>query len=99
MPEAPTLLPTAPPTRIFRLDLFTGYLKIGLLGFGGVAPWSRNIIVEEQGWLPAEDYAAILGFGQRLPGANTVNAAVINGDRFQGVTGGLIALAASPPSW
>ena len=94
MLEAPTLSPTAPPTGITRLDLFTGYLKIGLLGFGGVAPWSRKVTVEERRWLSDEDYAAVLGFGQDLPGANAVNAAVIIGDRFHGVTGSLIAVAA-----
>ena len=94
MPEAPILSPTSPPTEITRLDLFTGYLKIGLLGFGGVAPWSRKVIVEERGWLSDEDYAAVLGFGQVLPGANTVNAAMIIGDRFKGVTGSPIAVSA-----
>ena len=92
--------PPAPPPRanlrgqVSRAELFAAYLKIGLMGFGGVAPWARRVIVEERRWLNDEDYAAVLGFGQVLPGANTVNAAVIIGDRFQGPAGSVIAVSA-----
>jgi chromate transporter len=80
--------------RVTRLELFGGYLKIGLLGFGGVAPWARRVIVEERRWLDDREYAAILGVGQILPGANTVNAAAMIGDRFQGAAGAVIAVCA-----
>jgi chromate transporter len=75
-----------------RLALFLGFLKIGLLGFGGVAPWARHVIVEERRWLSERDYAALLGVGQVLPGPNTLNAAVMIGDRFQGAMGALLAV-------
>lgn len=74
-----------------RLQLFLGFAKIGLLGFGGVAPWARHIIVEEKRWLDEREYASILGIGQVLPGPNTVNSAIIIGDRFHGTTGSAIA--------
>jgi len=64
------------------------------MGFGGVAPYVRRVIVEERHWLTDEEYAAIFGFGQILPGANTINAAVIIGDRFQGALGSAIAVTA-----
>ena len=79
---------------VSRIELASGFLKIGLVGFGGVAPWARRVIVEERRWMSEADYAAILGVGQILPGANTVNAAVIIGERFQGPLGSLIAVAA-----
>jgi chromate transporter len=28
-------------------ELFLGFAKIGLLGFGGIAPWTRHLIVGE----------------------------------------------------
>lgn len=31
--------------------LFAGFLKIGLMGLGGVGPVARHIIVTERGWL------------------------------------------------
>ncbi|WP_199084767.1 chromate transporter [Bosea sp. ASV33] len=80
-------------------DLFTGFLKIGLMGFGGVGPVARHIIVAERNWLDDRAYAELMGICQALPGANTVNAAVMLGDRFRGGTGALtcvFALMAMP---
>ena len=79
-------------TSVSLLELFLGFLKCGLLGFGGVAPWARHIIVEERKWLSGRDYAALLGVGQALPGANTVNAAVMIGDKFQGAAGSVVCV-------
>ena len=75
-----------------RTELFLGFAKIGLLGFGGVAPWARHIVVAEKKWLTERDYASILGVGQVLPGPNTVNSAIIIGDHFQGTAGALLAV-------
>jgi chromate transporter len=77
---------------VSKRELFVGFLKIGLLGFGGIAPWARHVIIEERRWLTEKEFAAILGIGQILPGPNTMNAAVMIGDRFQGVTGVLLCL-------
>ena len=75
-------------------ELAVGFLEIGLFGFGGVAPMARHVIVEKRRWLDDRDYAALLGVGQILPGANTVNAAVLIGDRFRGVPGAFVAVTA-----
>ena len=96
MPQMTQSAATAPPA---VADLFTGFLKIGLMGFGGVGPVARHIIVAERGWLDDRAYAELMGICQALPGANTVNAAVVLGDRFRGVTGALacvFALMAMP---
>jgi chromate transporter len=78
--------------QISKAELFLGFLTIGLLGFGGVAPWVRHVIVEERRWLSDKEFAEVLGVGQILPGPNTVNAAVIIGDHFQGPIGVLLCL-------
>jgi len=77
---------------VSRTALFLGFAKIGLLGFGGVAPWARHVIVGEKRWLSEREYASILGVGQVLPGPNTVNSAIIIGDHFQGTVGALSAV-------
>jgi chromate transporter len=77
---------------VSKSELFFGFLKIGLLGFGGIAPWARHVIIEERRWLTEKEFAAILGIGQILPGPNTMNASVMIGDRFQGITGALLCL-------
>ncbi len=69
------------------------FLKIGLLGFGGVAGWLRPILVEERGWLSDHELAELFGAGSVLPGANAVNLAVMFGDRCQGVFGSAAAVS------
>ena len=87
--------PTQPscPLPIRRLDLFLGFAKVGLLGFGGVAASARYVIVEDRAWLSERDYAELIGLGQVLPGPNTINAAVMLGDRQHGPAGSVIAVA------
>jgi len=86
--------PTRPsPIPISRTQLFLGFLKIGLLGFGGVAAIARHVIVEDRAWLSEKDYASLLGIGQILPGPNIVNVSIMIGDRFQGPLGSLCALS------
>lgn len=76
-----------------RAALFLGYLKMGLLGFGGVAAIARHVVVVERRWLTERDYAEIMGVGQLLPGPNVGNAAVIIGRRFHGLAGVLLTTA------
>lgn len=89
------MLPASPPPplHVSRRQLFLGFLKIGLLGFGGVAAIARHVLVEDRKWLSEKDYASVLGIGQILPGANVVNASVMIGARFHGVLGSVIALS------
>lgn len=81
-----------PVRTVSRTDLFLGFLSLGLLGFGGIAPWARHVIVERRRWLTEHDYASFVGLGQVLPGSNTINASVLIGQRFQGTTGAVIAV-------
>lgn len=77
---------------VSKMELFLGFMKIGVLGFGGVAPWARHIIVEERAWLNEREFAAVLGIAQILPGPNTMNAAVIIGNQFQGAAGAVLCV-------
>ena len=74
-------------------DLFWGFLKIGMMGFGGVAMIARHVIVVDRGWLDEREYAALLGFGQVLPGANVTNMAIILGKRHAGLWGIVAAVS------
>ena len=79
---------------ITRPALFASFLKMGLLGFGGVLPWARRVIVDERRWLGDREFAELIGLCQVLPGPNVVNLAVIIGARTHGAIGSLIAVAA-----
>src|SRR6266498_1637860 len=72
-------------------ELFFGFLKVGLSGFGGVLPFARRMIVEERRWLTEAEFLDVLSLSQFLPGPNIVNVSVIVGRRFQGVAGSFAA--------
>jgi len=42
------------PKTLTPRQLFIGFSKIGLSGFGGVLPWARRTIVEQEKWLTSE---------------------------------------------
>jgi chromate transporter len=78
--------------QITKAELFLGFLKVGVMGFGGVGPWVRQVVVEERRWLDDREFAEVSGAGQVLPGGNTSNAAIFIGNRFQGAGGALACL-------
>src|SRR5437870_9396440 len=75
----------APPATVSTSELFVGFLKIGLSGFGGVMPFARRMIVEQRRWLSELEFLDVLSLSQFLPGPNIVHMPVIIGRRFQGV--------------
>jgi chromate transporter len=73
-------------------ELFTGFLLLGLIGFGGVLPLARRMVVEDRRWLSADEFTDLLGLCQFLPGGNIINMSVAIGMKFQGVAGAFAAL-------
>ncbi|HEX4556370.1 MAG TPA: chromate transporter [Xanthobacteraceae bacterium] len=73
-------------------ELFLGFGKIAVCGFGGVLAWSRRVIVQERGWMSPEEFNEQLALCQVLPGPNIVNFSVMFGSRAAGVLGSLAAL-------
>ena len=71
--------------------LFFGFSSVGLSGFGGVLPFARRMLVEQRGWLSAEEFNAQLGLCQFLPGPNVINLAVVVGKRYCGLAGAIVA--------
>ena len=72
--------------------LFLGFLGLGLMGFGGVLPLARHMLVEQRRWLTSAAFSELLGLCQFLPGGNIVNLSVAVGLEFQGIAGALAAL-------
>jgi chromate transporter len=81
----------APPVVVSTTELFVGFLKIGLSGFGGVMPFARRMIVEQRRWLSELEFLDVLSLSQFLPGPNIVNVSIIVGRRFRGVAGAIAA--------
>lgn len=74
-------------------EMFLGWGKVGLMGFGGVTAWARRMVVEERRWLDDREYAALLGICQILPGPNTPNLCVVLGQRYAGLPGAIVSVA------
>jgi chromate transporter len=88
-PSAAPPIAGPPPT---VTNLFTGFLGVGLMGFGGVLPLARRMIVEQRRWLTAGEFADLLALCQFLPGGNIINLSVAIGLRFRGPRGALAAI-------
>ena len=48
-------------------ELFMGFMKLGLMGFGGVLPLAHRMIVDDRKWLNIEEFTHLLGVCQLLP--------------------------------
>ena len=75
------------------LDLFLAFSGMAVIGFGGVLPWARRMLVEQKGWLSPGEFNEALSLGQFLPGANIINVSVVVGQRFRGPLGSLASVA------
>jgi chromate transporter len=72
-------------------ELFFGFLSIGARSFGGVMPWAHRVLVEERRWISQEDFTAVVGLCQFLPGPNIGNASIVLGRRWFGIQGSIVA--------
>jgi len=73
-------------------DLSIAFTGIAVMGFGGVLPWARRMLLEQRRWLTAEEFTELLSLGQFLPGGNIVNVSIVVGQRFRGPLGSLAAV-------
>ncbi|MDR3522040.1 MAG: chromate transporter [Acidocella sp.] len=74
------------------MQLFRGFALIGLLGFGGVLPWARYILVDQQNWMDDASFTELLTLGQFFPGPNIANVGVIYGRRTNGFAGACLSV-------
>jgi chromate transporter len=84
-PQPTIIIPTVP-------DLFLGFVKIALSGFGGVLAWARRVIVAERRWMTADEFNELFALCQFLPGPNIVNFSIIYGFRVRGASGAAAAV-------
>ena len=73
-------------------EIFTAFFGIAIVGFGGVLPWARRMLVEQRGWLTPEEFVEALSLAQFLPGGNIINLSVAVGQRFRGPAGAIVAV-------
>jgi chromate transporter len=82
--------PVAAPS---ALRLALTFNRIALASFGGgLSAWSRQVVVEDRGWMTDEEFLSAMTICRVLPGANQVNLAVFVGTKLRGAAGALAAV-------
>lgn len=96
---ADTAMGPAPPTAT-PMQLFWGFASIGILGFGGVMPWVRWLLVERRRWCDEEEFVNLFALANFLPGGNVVSVSVLLGSRMAGFPGAVAAVTGlvAPPA-
>src|SRR5690606_18386312 len=87
-----TVSPNTEPVVPTTMELFLGFLGLGMMAFGGALPLAHRMLVERKCWLSEEAFTEMLGLCQFLPGGNMINMSVAVGMRFRGVRGGIAGL-------
>ena len=78
------------------LDLFIGFLKVGLFSFGGAygaIPLIRDVVLH-YGWMDEEALVNMIAISESTPGPIMVNLATYVGCSKAGVPGGILATLA-----
>ncbi|MBQ3532530.1 MAG: chromate transporter [Oscillospiraceae bacterium] len=76
------------------LELFLAFAKVGVMTFGGgyaMLPILQREIVENKGWATDEELTDYFAIGQCTPGVIAVNTATFIGQKYKGITGGIVA--------
>jgi len=73
-------------------ELFLGFFKITMSGFGGVLAFARREFVITRRWMTPDEFNDLFALCQFLPGPNIVNLSIIYGVRLYGVRGAAAAL-------
>jgi chromate transporter len=72
--------------------IFREFLLIGAVSFGGgIVAYERILLVDKRKWLSPDAFMATLAISQTMPGLNSVNLALLAGDRLRGFWGACAA--------
>ena len=82
------------PRHVSMTELFTGFLIVGLMGFGGLATSAYHMIVEKRRWVDQKEFVEMFAICSLLPGGNFMNATIMVGARYQGALGSVVAMSA-----
>lgn len=78
--------------KISLFSIFKKFLYIGSISFGGgIIAYVRELIVKNEKWLTEDEFLVLLSIGQTMPGLNSVNVAILLGDKLRGPLGSIAA--------
>ncbi len=76
------------------LELYTIFLKIGILAFGGgyaSIPLIQRYIVDDYHWLSMLEFLDLVSISQMTPGPIAINSATFVGQKVAGLIGSIVA--------
>ena len=79
-------------------NLFVGFFRIGILGFGGgptMIPLVHAECVKKYGWITDDEFSDVLAMGNALPGPIATKMASYIGYKVKGLIGASIAIMAT----
>lgn len=76
------------PSQITLHQIFWQFLVIGAISFGGgIVAYLKNLLVTRDRWVSDDEFIVMLSISQTMPGLNSVNIAILMGDRVRGALG------------
>ncbi len=82
-----------PTQRVSLVALFVEFLLIGAVSFGGgIVAYEKILLTEKKKWLSQDEFMAALAISQTMPGLNSVNLAILAGDKLRGTLGAFVAM-------
>jgi len=79
--------------KVSLITLFVEFLLIGAVSFGGgIVAYEKILLTEKKRWLSQDEFMAALAISQTMPGLNSVNLAILAGDKLRGSLGAFVAM-------
>ena len=78
--------------RISLHQIFWQFFVVGAISFGGgIVAYLRELLVTRYRWVDNDEFIVMLSISQTMPGLNSVNIAILMGDRLRGALGAWVA--------
>ncbi len=84
-------IPDSQRPRPSLLKLYWAHFVVGATGFGGSIVWLRHTLVEQYGWLSAEEFNEGLSIAQFMPGPNVFNLMAAVSRHLRGIRGVIVS--------
>lgn len=73
-------------------QIFWQFLVVGTISFGGgIVAYLKDLLVTRYRWVDSDEFIVMLSISQTMPGLNSVNIAILMGDRLRGAIGATVA--------
>ena len=79
-------------SKISLVQIFWQFFIVGAISFGGgIIAYLKELLVTRYKWVDNDEFLVMLSISQTMPGLNSVNIAILMGDRLRGALGAWVA--------